>query len=244
MDSIGKQEFQVSRQRDPLFRLWVSSVQKSSEGKRVASSVEKDSSSSESVVFLEQLGSNFEEVSCGMLKEIRLKWSESKLAVQMRRRLDCLSSVSWHCFVLIHVARLDDLSPKVMGDLIQLSSLKFDQVVGILTEESLPANIRERVPLDKNRMLILSTAGDIYANGNQLASIYDYLEISRNNFTENIALVLQQLEPSLVKVTKPSQMVSLLQLPRGQFGRVYFKWVTRVIREVNQRSLAKIAIRR
>ena len=77
----------------------------------------------------------------------------------MRDSLNLLLSPIYKCLVLISVPRLEYLPIKVLGDLIQLSSFKYDALVAVVMDEKLPSNIRDLVPLEKNRMLIISTEG-------------------------------------------------------------------------------------
>jgi len=67
-----------------------------------------------------------------------------------------------------------------MGDLIQLT-FKYDTWVAVLIDEKFPANIREMVPLERNRMIMVDNQGQIYTNGD-VSSIYDYIEISKEKF--------------------------------------------------------------
>ena len=92
-----------------------------------------------------------------------------------------MTSVNCHCLIVLHLLSLNELSQKIIGDLIQLSTFKYDAWIAVLVEERLPHNIREVVPLYKNRMIVVDTHGQIHTNGDQ-SSIYDYIEISKEKF--------------------------------------------------------------
>ena len=89
----------------------------------------------------------------------------------------------FRCFILISVPRIEELSLKLLGDLIQLSSYKYeDVIVAVFSEQAFPQNVKDFVPLEKNRMIVLNGEGQVFANG-ECHSIFDFLEVGKERFT-------------------------------------------------------------
>jgi hypothetical protein len=52
----------------------------------------------------------------------------------------------------------------------------------ILIHESLPKNIRDRVPAFNNNLLVLSTQGQVFFNSNDPIDLFKFIEISKAKF--------------------------------------------------------------
>jgi hypothetical protein len=79
-----------------------------------------------------------------------------------------------------------------------LTSLKYDTVVVVLTHERFPRNIHDKVPVIKNRLIILNTDGEIYSNGKDTIDLFDYLEITKSKFDENCKLIAEKIGKGLL----------------------------------------------
>jgi hypothetical protein len=54
--------------------------------------------------------------------------------MQLRTLLQMVESVKCHCLIVLYIERLEDIGHKMLGDLIQLSSLKFNTIVALLID--------------------------------------------------------------------------------------------------------------
>ena len=71
---------------------------------------------------------------------------------------------------------------KTIGDLIDMTSLKYNAIVVVFVYERFPRNIQDKVPVVKNRLLIINNEGEIYSNGKEAIDIFDYLEVTKSKF--------------------------------------------------------------
>jgi hypothetical protein len=85
----------------------------------------------------------------------------------------------------------------------------------------------------------LNTLGDLYANTGQIIDLFYYLEINKSSFESNQNIILEQLGSGLKKsYTKNSSLV--LDFPRNTLGEMLRKRTSRIVRDVNNKSIAKL----
>lgn len=91
-----------------------------------------------------------------------------------------------------------------------LSSIKHDVMVFILVDEKFTQNIRDKIPAIKNRLLVFSKEGEIYYNGNNTTTIFNYLEIQKNKFEESLNIIFNQIGSGLMQKRKISPYKAVL----------------------------------
>ncbi len=137
---------------------------------------------------------------------------------ELSSTLNRIQLPKYHCLIVIQVKRIEDLSIKITGDLLQLSSLKYDVAVIIIVNEKLSRSIYDKFPLNKNKMLIISTEGEVYFNGNEPTDIFKYIEIGKQKFEESLNIFLDKVDETLLTVKKYPNYKMSLEFPKGAFG--------------------------
>lgn len=120
-----------------------------------------------------------------------------------------------------------------------LSSQRFKVIVFVITHERFPRNIQNRIPVAKHKVIFVNTFGDLYTNTGQLLNIFLYLEINKLSFENNQNILLQELGSGITKYYWKNLSL-VLEFPRNTLGEVLRRRALRLVRDGNNKSIAKL----
>jgi hypothetical protein len=124
---------------------------------------------------------------------------------------------------------------------VHLSSQRFRVIVFVIIHEKFPRNIQHRIPVAKHKVIFVNTFGDLYANTGQLIDLFYYLEINKSSFETNQNIILEQLGSGLDKYYWKNLSL-VLEFPRNALGEVLRKRALRLVRDGNNKSIAKLIV--
>lgn len=108
----------------------------------------------------------------------------------------------------------------------------------MITNEKLAHNIHHRFHIASSNIIFLSTHGELYG-GFELINIFFFLEVNRNSFEANQAIILEELGAGLSKhYWKDGSLV--LNFPRNTLGDILKMRALQLTKDVNNKSIAKL----
>ncbi len=84
--------------------------------------------------FLDHIEITIKKLDVLLFKGFYFKYSQKEIRKQLRNALIQIRSTKHECLIVLQIKKIDDLSVKSIADILQLTSLKYEVVVIILTQ--------------------------------------------------------------------------------------------------------------
>ena len=98
---------------------------------------------------------------------------------------------------MIQIRKIEELSPRTINSLIELSSQRYSTIVMVITHEKLNVGIKSKFALSNNKLIICNTEGEIYPLEKSVSNLFHCLELEREKFKINIENIIEHVGTSI-----------------------------------------------
>ncbi len=91
----------------------------------------------------------------------------------------------------------------------------------------------------RHKVIFLNTLGDLYASNGQVIDLFYYLEINKSSFENNQNILLEELGSGLARYYWKN-LALVLDFPKNALGDVLRQRALRLVRDGNNKSIAKL----